>query len=109
MGNHLDAPLTEKDSHEHVTLEGLLGGATGMQGWRLEMEDAHILCDFAPEKMRGGGVHSLLAILDGHGGSGAAKFGGKNLMSHIEKQDEWKSYIDEYLFLESDLGEWVVD
>jgi hypothetical protein len=33
----LDTPLTAKDSHI-LECSGLVCGATGMQGWRLEME-----------------------------------------------------------------------
>lgn len=93
MGNHLEAPKTDKSSQEHVTGEGLIGGATEMQGWRFEMEDAHILTDFPPERLNNGGVHSLLAVFDGHGGAGAAKYASIHLMSHIESTTEWQNYV----------------
>jgi len=38
MGNFLDAAKQDKDSHEIKTFNGLDAAATGMQGWRLEME-----------------------------------------------------------------------
>lgn len=37
QGNMLDNPITTKDSHL-LELNGIVAGATGMQGWRLEME-----------------------------------------------------------------------
>ena len=37
MGSKLDKPVTEKES-EYVEVEGLRAGATGMQGYRFEME-----------------------------------------------------------------------
>ncbi len=95
MGNHLEAPKTDKSSQEHETGEGLIGGATEMQGWRFEMEDAHILTDFPTERLNNGGIHSLLAVFDGHGGSGAAKYASKHLMSHIELTTEWQKYVKE--------------
>ena len=38
MGNFLDTAKLEKDSHAIKTATGLNAAATGMQGWRLEME-----------------------------------------------------------------------
>lgn len=37
QGNMLDNPITTKDSHI-LESNGITAGATGMQGWRLEME-----------------------------------------------------------------------
>jgi len=38
MGNFLDSAKLDKDSHAIKTSTGLHAAATGMQGWRLEME-----------------------------------------------------------------------
>ena len=38
MGNFLDTAKLDKDSHAIKTATGLNAAATGMQGWRLEME-----------------------------------------------------------------------
>ena len=38
MGNLLDKPKDDKDSHELVTSEGIKMACSGMQGYRLEME-----------------------------------------------------------------------
>ncbi|CAJ1953903.1 unnamed protein product [Cylindrotheca closterium] len=44
MGNTLDKPKTEKDTSVGVSSEdGLSWGVSSMQGWRLTMEDAHII------------------------------------------------------------------
>ena len=40
MGAFLDKPKTEKHS-EHGSGNGLNYGLSSMQGWRIEMEDAH--------------------------------------------------------------------
>ena len=37
MGSKLDKPVTEKEG-EYLEAQGLRGGATGMQGYRFEME-----------------------------------------------------------------------
>eukprot|EP00586_Coscinodiscus_wailesii_P004408 CAMPEP_0172483368 /NCGR_PEP_ID=MMETSP1066-20121228/10347_1 /TAXON_ID=671091 /ORGANISM="Coscinodiscus wailesii, Strain CCMP2513" /LENGTH=346 /DNA_ID=CAMNT_0013247201 /DNA_START=317 /DNA_END=1354 /DNA_ORIENTATION=+ len=43
MGNLLDSPITEKETHRGATTaEGLEYGLSSMQGWRIHMEDAHI-------------------------------------------------------------------
>ena len=39
----LDSPRTEKDDGVYVSFAGLKAGYSGMQGWRLEMEDAEIV------------------------------------------------------------------
>ena len=38
MGNFLDKAKEEKDTEQIKTTEGIDIAATGMQGWRLEME-----------------------------------------------------------------------
>jgi len=44
MGNLLVAPITEKETHRGETDDGQLTFAvSSMQGWRVHMEDAHIL------------------------------------------------------------------
>ena len=37
QGNMMDNPVTTKDSHV-LESNGIVAGATGMQGWRMEME-----------------------------------------------------------------------
>jgi hypothetical protein len=37
-------PITEKESHE-TEAHGLKFGAAAMQGWRVEMEDAHTVAE----------------------------------------------------------------
>jgi serine/threonine protein phosphatase PrpC len=59
-----------------------------MQGWRLEMEDAHI-CKELPSKLD----HTLLAVFDGHGGSGAAIWVAQKLIYILENNNEWKEYL----------------
>jgi len=89
MGNLLDVPKTEKLHVEVVvTSSGLNAGAAGMQGWRLEMEDSHIISDIASLSN-----HTLVAIFDGHGGAGAAKYASANLLNVLQNTTDWGTYI----------------
>lgn len=50
MGNFLDTPITEKETHvdENASV-GLKYGLSAMQGWRAQMEDAHVQLLGLPE------------------------------------------------------------
>lgn len=86
----LDAPKTEKPHSELKVCAGLEVGVTGMQGWRLEMEDSHLCLELPTKK-----DNVLLGVFDGHGGSGAAIWIEKNLVNYVEGEgnSEWEEYI----------------
>ena len=84
----LDAPRTDKDS-ERKSCNGLDIGVTGMQGWRLEMEDAHIA-----QEMPSRPDHVFVAVFDGHGGSGAALYAEQHMVPTLERSGEWRQYLD---------------
>jgi serine/threonine protein phosphatase PrpC len=87
MGNFLDKPKTEKKSHEG-SREGLSYQLSSMQGWRLEMEDAHThdLSLRSPfEKW------SFFAVFDGHAGSQVAEYVSNSLVDEILNQEYFKS------------------
>eukprot|EP00042_Codosiga_hollandica_P047932 m.527181 g.527181 ORF g.527181 m.527181 type:complete len:515 (+) comp57558_c0_seq1:762-2306(+) len=63
MGNLLRTPVTEKDSIAGAG-NGLRYACSAMQGYRVEMEDAHILQHDIPE-LPG---CALFTVFDGHGG-----------------------------------------
>mmetsp|Transcript_35359 Transcript_35359/g.65971 ORF Transcript_35359/g.65971 Transcript_35359/m.65971 type:complete len:304 (+) Transcript_35359:98-1009(+) len=89
MGNLLDTPKTEKvDCHLFTSSTGLNCGGVGMQGWRIEMEDAHIIADLPslPD-------HTFVAVFDGHGGSGAAIYAGQKMVSVLEATAQYKEYV----------------
>lgn len=83
---YLDNPVTEKE-----LLDGGLSrdsafiryGNCGMQGWRRNMEDAH-LAD--PDFHDGVG---LFGVFDGHGGRGVSRFAAKELPRLIKDTDGW--------------------
>ncbi|GAA5800228.1 phosphatase 2C-like domain-containing protein [Helicostylum pulchrum] len=77
MGQTLSEPLTDK-----TTTEGndkrVLYGASSMQGWRTNMEDAHTTIS-----SYGASGASFFAVFDGHGGEAVAKYSGKKLYKKI--------------------------
>lgn len=90
MGNSLDNPITDKESDFYKSMEtGLSAGSTGMQGWRLEMEDAHVAIDIP-----GVSGHMFLAVFDGHAGAGAAKYAAREIIANLKATDEWTEYIN---------------
>ncbi|XP_041748223.1 protein phosphatase 1B-like isoform X2 [Coregonus clupeaformis] len=79
MGAFLDKPKTEKHN-AHGEGNGLRYGLSSMQGWRVEMEDAHTATVGLPQ-----GLHdwSFFAVYDGHAGSRVANYASKHLLGHI--------------------------
>ncbi|KAJ8674261.1 hypothetical protein QAD02_005523 [Eretmocerus hayati] len=87
MGAFLDTPKTDK-YNEHGEGNGLKYGVASMQGWRLEMEDAHraitgLEC----------GLHdwSYFAVFDGHAGALVSAHSSEHLLECIMQTDEFKA------------------
>lgn len=70
---------------------GISAGVTGVQGLRSTMEDEHIC-----EPIESFPEHSLVAVFDGHGGSGAAKYAKENFLLVLIKSEEWNAYWKAY-------------
>lgn len=83
MGIYLSAPDTKKHSINGEA-NGLKYGVSAMQGWRVNMEDAHIT-DPKFDKNTG-----LFAVFDGHGGSEVAKFCGNHFGEELKKNENYK-------------------
>jgi len=117
MGNLLGAPVTEKETHTGVTDDhgtGLEYGVSSMQGWRVHMEDAHITeskmyaAELQPPQTDSNTKqpppqttkynlidlpgHSLFAVFDGHGGTFAAAYSGRNLCRVLSRQPKFVEY-----------------
>ena len=107
MGNLLGAPITEKETHTGTTEDGFEYGVSSMQGWRVHMEDAHIAetklyaLEAATSSTAGHGSepnlidipgHSLFAVFDGHGGTFAAAYSGRNMCRVLSHQDKFVQY-----------------
>eukprot|EP00331_Platyophrya_macrostoma_P001663 CAMPEP_0176419618 /NCGR_PEP_ID=MMETSP0127-20121128/8153_1 /TAXON_ID=938130 /ORGANISM="Platyophrya macrostoma, Strain WH" /LENGTH=214 /DNA_ID=CAMNT_0017800127 /DNA_START=34 /DNA_END=675 /DNA_ORIENTATION=- len=96
MGIYLSSPNREKHSEDNK-FENLRYGATGMQGWRTDMEDAHLSqYNIAP------GIH-LFGVFDGHGGKEVAKFVARNFVKELlaneafKKKNYEKSLVETFL------------
>lgn len=101
MGNLLGAPVTEKETHEGVSSDQSLQFAVStMQGWRVHMEDAHILepCLYAYNPTTKTRIdlpgHALFAVFDGHGGTFAAAYAGRNLCRVLSRQPKFVQYAE---------------
>jgi serine/threonine protein phosphatase PrpC len=100
MGNLLGAPVTEKETHVGVTENGAEYGVSSMQGWRVHMEDAHITetrifaMEVVDNKYRVIDLpgHSLFAVFDGHGGTFAAAYSGRNMCRVLSRQQKFVEY-----------------
>ena len=97
MGNHLDKPVLQKST---VRAGGAVGGggrggglafaASGMQGFRKEMEDAHtVLASLADDGLPD---HSFVAVYDGHAGKQTSALAAEKLLGYIRKQPEFEQY-----------------
>lgn len=86
MGSFLDTPKTEKETERHENAR-LRCAVSSMQGWRVEMEDAHtIVLDM--KKLPG---FSFFGVYDGHGGSLVAKHASGALLDEITTAPEFET------------------
>jgi len=73
MGAYLSEPVTQKisedDSHGRLVF-----GVSGMQGWRMSMEDAHCCLPDIDEKGT-----AIFGVFDGHGGKEVADYCAENM------------------------------
>ncbi|XP_049866905.1 uncharacterized protein LOC126367438 isoform X2 [Pectinophora gossypiella] len=84
MGAYLSEPVTEKVSSDEAN-DKLECGASSMQGWRVNQEDAHnTILDFDVNT-------SLFAVYDGHGGAEVATYCSQNLPNYIKNTEAYKS------------------
>ncbi|CAH0720963.1 unnamed protein product, partial [Brenthis ino] len=84
MGAYLSEPVTEKMSSDEVN-DKIECGASSMQGWRVNQEDAHnTILDFDENT-------AFFAVYDGHGGAEVATYCSQNLPNYIKNTDAYKS------------------
>lgn len=80
-GSLLAAPRCFQRPHGGAAAApGLRFGASAVQGWRPRMEDAHCARLALPGLPSG---WAFFAVLDGHGGARAARFGAQHLPGHV--------------------------
>mmetsp|Transcript_24982 Transcript_24982/g.59455 ORF Transcript_24982/g.59455 Transcript_24982/m.59455 type:complete len:278 (-) Transcript_24982:1750-2583(-) len=85
MGAYLSQPETEKNSASDEN-SFFSYGVSAMQGWRTEMEDAHMCRLWLADKEDVG----LFGVFDGHGGQEVALFCAKYLADELQKTDAFR-------------------
>lgn len=85
MGAYLSSPVTEKD-WEDGEYGRLRYGIAAMQGWRRNMEDAHL----AEAEVEGDERTAMFGVFDGHGGREVAHFVARHFIEEVVEQREWK-------------------
>ncbi|XP_041995374.1 probable protein phosphatase 2C 21 [Salvia splendens] len=84
MGAHLSTPKTEKSSEDGEN-DRLRFGLSAMQGWRINMADAHAAIPYLDN------TRSFFGVYDGHLGGEVAKFCAKFLHQQVPKQEEYSA------------------
>lgn len=85
----MEKPKTEK-YNESKSGAGLRYGLSSMQGWRLEMEDAHSAIIGIPDI---GETVSWFAVFDGHAGSRVSYHCSNHLLDCITSNDQFRDAI----------------
>jgi serine/threonine protein phosphatase PrpC len=107
MGGFLDKPITTKSTQVG---QGKIGdhliryGVSAMQGWRLEMEDAHVSVTEV-----GGKPIGLFCVFDGHAGKKAALHASENISRILSLQDGFERAESDPNALGEALGETYMD
>lgn len=93
----LSGPITTKTTERGSVNEcGIESYAfSGMQGWRVSMEDAHMVCKSIPvdgcsQPLSKG--HSIFGVMDGHGGDFTSGFAADNFMQIFSSTSSIKKY-----------------
>lgn len=97
MGQILSNPVIDKEQEsggDALTAFGLCA----MQGWRMSMEDSHIvdlnIAKDASEHL------AYYCVFDGHGGSSVAQFCGSQFSKILQKQESFKKHAYKQALLE---------
>ncbi len=97
-GTRTGEPITEKSTvRGDVKERGIESYAfSGMQGWRMTMEDAHMVCEDIP--VEGAGClrkgHALFGVMDGHGGDFTSEYASQNFVSIFSSSPRLKKYAN---------------
>ena len=90
MGAFLDKPKTDKHN-ESGQGNHLRYGLSSMQGWRIEMEDAH--CAYIGLPCDGLKEWSFFAVFDGHAGAKVSAYCAEQLLEHICANENFRASI----------------
>lgn len=89
MGAFLDKPNTRKQT-ESGKGNGIAFGVSSMQGWRMEMEDAHVAKTALSGELK---TWSYFGVFDGHAGSNVSELCSKHLLDHILSTPIFKELV----------------
>lgn len=88
MGQTLSEPITQKETSK-LENEFLKVGSSCMQGWRINMEDAHThILNLHNDKNA-----AFFAVYDGHGGAKVAEYAGNHLHERVFNQQSYNNNI----------------
>lgn len=88
---YLDEPIKDKElldggtTADSTSSRYMRHGTCEMQGWRVNMEDAHLAVPELDEQT------SLYGVFDGHGGKGVSRFVARELPGVIKETEGWKA------------------
>lgn len=91
MGAFLDKPKTDKENSQGVA-HGARYAVASMQGWRIDMEDAHVvkipMSDEPPFS-----DWSFFAVFDGHAGTKAAQHSAENILKTLLATAQFRKVV----------------
>lgn len=90
MGAFLDKPKTEKHNEGGMG-NSLRFGLSSMQGWRVEMEDAHTAVIGLPCGLKD---WSFFAVFDGHAGAKVSAYCAEQLLDQIIANEDFRGKLD---------------
>ena len=101
FGSGQEGAPSEADTTKHtdrgaVDREGVTSYAfSGMQGWRMSMEDAHMASTSLPvEGQRSIGGHALFGVFDGHGGNFTSETAADIFLRTFSRRSDVKKYAN---------------
>ena len=89
-----EAETTKHTERGNVDREGVTNYAfSGMQGWRVSMEDAHMACTSLPvEGQKSIAGHALFGVMDGHGGNFTSETAADIFLRTFSRRSDIKKY-----------------
>ena len=100
-GRNGNEPITTKSTERGRIDKGGMGAFafSGMQGWRMTMEDAHLVCTNIPvhqgssnDQRSLSAGHAIFGVFDGHGGDFTANYTAGNFLEVFSKSAPLKKY-----------------
>lgn len=82
MGAYLSEPVVDKET-ESASMGSMKYGATSMQGWRINQEDAHNCILNFDENC------SFFAVYDGHGGAEVSQYAARRFPEFLKSSPAW--------------------